>query len=163
ASADLKISYRKRGDKIGLRLGGTARVDNLLVNEAGSKERLLAWKSVTATGLSLDLEPNRLNVEEARVRGLDAKIVVFNDRSTNIGKALVVQEADARANKATVKTADTEVLFPVAVRRVRIEDGDVDFADLSLALPFGTRVKQLAGLIEGISTDRQSRATLKVE
>jgi hypothetical protein len=163
AFADVKVSYRRQGDKLGLRLGGTVRLDNLLVNEASSGERLVAWKSLSASGLSLGFEPNLLRIGEARVQGLDAKVVVFQDRSTNLARAMVVQEADASANKAQVKTADTEVLFPIAVDRVRLENGDVDFADLSLVLPFGTKVNQLAGLIEGISNDRQSRATLKVE
>ncbi|MGH8765501.1 MAG: DUF748 domain-containing protein [Burkholderiales bacterium] len=163
ASADVKLSYRKRGDKHSLHLGGSARVDNFLLNYAASNERLIAWKAVTATGLSLGLQPNQLKVEEARVLGLDAKIVVYKDRSTNIAKAVIVQQANAGAGKAELKTADTEALFPVTVARVRIEGGDVDFADLSLVLPFGTRVNQLAGVMEGISTNRQSRATLKVE
>ena len=36
-------------------------------------------------------------------------------------------------------------------------------ADLSLVLPFGAKVHQMAGLVEGVSTDRASRASVKLE
>jgi hypothetical protein len=168
AFADLKISYRQqKGGKPGLRLGGTARIDNFLVNEADGGERLLAWKSIHASGLSLGLAPDQLKVEEARVDGLGAKIVVYKDRSTNLAKAIILKPAEeataAAPAQAAVTTADTEALFPVTVDRVRLNGGIVDFADLSLVLPFGTKVHELGGLVEHISTDRASRATVKLE
>jgi hypothetical protein len=163
ASADVKASYRKADGKHGLKLGGTLRMDNLLVNEKDTGERLLAWKALTASGLSLGLAPDHLRIAEARLVGVGAKIVVFKDRSTNLTKALVVESADASGKKVAVATRDTEVLFPVVVERVRFDGGIVDFADLSLVLPFGTKVHQLQGVIEGVSTDRKSRATLKLE
>ena len=163
ASADIKASYRQASGKHGLKLGGTLRVDNLLVNEKDTGERLLAWKALTATGLSLGLGPDQLRIADARLQGLGAKIVVFKDRSTNLTKALIVESTDASGKKLAVAMGDTKVLFPVAIERVRFDGGNVDFADLSLVLPFGTKVQQLAGVVEGISTDRNSRATLKFE
>jgi len=162
-SADVKAAYRLSAGKHGLRLGGTLRVDNFLANEAESGERLLAWKSLAARGLSLGLEPDQLKIEEATLEGLGAKIVVFQDRSTNLGKAVVVQAADEAAHTAKVTVADTKPLFPVTIARVRMKNGIVDFADQSLVLPFGAKVEQAAGLVEGISTDRASRAAVKLE
>jgi hypothetical protein len=163
ASADVKASYRQADGRHGLKLGGTLRLDNLLVNEKDSGERLLAWKTLTASGLSLGLAPDHLRIAEARLTGVGAKIVVFKDRSTNLMKALVVESTDAAGKKVEVRTGDTRALFPVVVERVRFDGGNVDFADLSLVLPFGTKVHQLQGVIEGVSTDRASRATLKLE
>ncbi|HEY6967398.1 MAG TPA: DUF748 domain-containing protein, partial [Burkholderiales bacterium] len=163
ASADVKVAYRQSGGQRSLRLGGTLRVDNVLVNEAVSGERLLAWKSLSAKGLALGLAPDRLRIEEARLDGLGAKIVVFKDRSTNLTNALIVAPADAGAGQAAVTTGDTEALFPVTIDRVRIADGAADFADLSLVFPFGAKVQKLSGLVDGISTDRASRASLKLE
>jgi Domain of Unknown Function (DUF748) len=162
-SANLKGSYRKGAGKLGLRLGGTLRVDNLLVNEAGSGERLLAWKSLSASGLSLGLEPDQLKIEEAKLDGLGAKLVVFADRSVNMMKALILKPGDDTATQPAATLADTKPLFPVTIDRVRFENGVVDFADLSLVLPFGAKVHQMTGLVEGVSTDRASRASVKLE
>ena len=162
-SADLKAAYRKGAGKAGLRLGGTLRADNVLVNDALSGERLLGWKALTASGLSLGLAPDQLKIEEARLDGLSATIVVFKDRSVNLFNALILEPKDASTNKPAVTTGDTQVLFPVALERLRVLDGAVDFSDQSLVLPFGAKVRQVVGLVEGISSDRASRASLKVE
>jgi hypothetical protein len=162
-SADLKAVYRLRAGKHGLRLGGSLRLDNFLANEAEGGERLLAWKTLSASGLSLGLEPDQLKVEEATLEGLGAKVVVFQDRSTNLGKAMILQAADEAANTAKLTYADTKPLFPLTIDRVRVRGGVVDFADQSLVLPFGAKVQQMDGLVEGISTDRASRAQVKLE
>jgi len=161
-SADVRVSYRRRDGKHGLRLAGTLRVDDFLANEAQSGERLLAWKSLSATGLSLGFQPDQLKIEEAKVEGLGAKIVVFQDRSVNLLKAVTLRTDDA-TGKATATIGDAKPLFPVTIDRVRFADGIVDFTDQSLVLPFGAKVHQANGLLEGVSTDRASRATVRLE
>jgi hypothetical protein len=44
---------------------------------------------------------------------------------------------------------------------VRLRGGEVDFADLSLVLPFSTTVKELDGTVIGLSNDRSRRADIK--
>jgi outer membrane protein OmpA-like peptidoglycan-associated protein len=54
-------------------------------------------------------------------------------------------------------------LFPVSIERVRVEKGVVDFADLSLVLPFATRVTDVNGGAAGISSNPESRASVMLE
>ena len=53
--------------------------------------------------------------------------------------------------------------FPVRVKRIRIDDGEVDFADLSLVLPFATRVHALGGDVTGLAPGQEARAALDLE
>ena len=53
--------------------------------------------------------------------------------------------------------------FPVVVERVRIEEGSMHFADLSLVLPFATRVHGLNGVVVGLGSDPGTRATMKLD
>jgi len=77
--------------------------------------------------------------------------------------------APAPAPAAPSATAVTPVAgeaapaFPVAIRRVRIDESSMHFADLSLVLPFGTRVHALTGVVEGLGSDPASRATVKLD
>ncbi len=186
-SANMKVDYRARQTAPELRVAGPASVDNLLLNEAGSTERLLAWKSLSARGLNLSLAPDRLTMDEVLIAGLGAKVVISKDRSFNLAAAFAppgtaaavdakAQEpvakpapaasADQKAREPAAKpapVADVEPAFPIVVDRIRIEKGVVDFADLSLVLPFGAKVHELDGLISGISTDRASRTTVQLE
>ncbi|MEK6594484.1 MAG: DUF748 domain-containing protein [Pseudomonadota bacterium] len=171
-SANVKVDYRATKGRAELRAAGPASIDNLLLNEAGSGERMLAWKTMATGNLNLSLAPDRLTIDEVRIAGLGATIVIFKDRSVNLAKALAPSEAvagaDAKAREAAAKpapaaTADAEPVFPIVVDLVRIEKGAVDFADLSLVLPFGAKVQDLEGMVSGISTDRASRASVKLE
>jgi len=49
------------------------------------------------------------------------------------------------------------------IDRVRVENGELDFADLSLALPFGTRIHGFKGAFNGISTQPGTTAQLELD
>ena len=51
----------------------------------------------------------------------------------------------------------------MTVERVRIERAKVDFADLSLVIPFAARVHELSGAVTGISSAPDNRTRLKLE
>jgi hypothetical protein len=51
----------------------------------------------------------------------------------------------------------------VVVERLRIDDGSMTFADLSLVLPFATRVHALNGAVVGLGSDPGTRATVKLD
>jgi hypothetical protein len=51
----------------------------------------------------------------------------------------------------------------VVVERVRLDQSSLSFADLSLVLPFATRVHGLNGVVVGLGSDPGTRATLKLD
>jgi hypothetical protein len=168
-SADVKAQYRSSKGRRELRASGQARLDNLRIDEAKGGERLVGWKSLAVNGIRLSLAPDELTVEEARVAGLDAKVVVFKDRTVNLIQAVSRDGAAAAAPEqpkpepAREAAAEAEPAFPVTVGRVAFEGGTVDFADLSLVLPFSAKIRELAGAVQGISTDRNSQASVRLE
>lgn len=175
-STTAKLDYRAGASGPELRVTGAAALDNLLVNENG--ERLLSWRSFAADGVDFSLEPDRLRVKEARLLEPGAKIVIFKDRSLNLAQALkpkaatVPESPTAGATRAESPKADGQsvgapatpaTLFDVAVERVRVENGIVDFSDLSLVLPFAAKIEEFQGTATGISSDPASGAAVKLE
>jgi hypothetical protein len=162
-SGAARIAYR--ADKGGpqLKVTGAVAMGNLLLNEADTGERFLAWKSLSANGVDFRLGPDRLAIEEVRLVQPGAKIVIFEDRSVNLAKVVKREEAPPAEAAAPAQGGAGAAPFPVSVERVRVENGTVDFADLSLVLPFATRVKELNGAATGIASDPASRASLKFE
>ncbi|MGA7984060.1 MAG: DUF748 domain-containing protein, partial [Burkholderiales bacterium] len=155
ASAALKYQAKKSGPT--LRAEGTLDVAGLEIDEAQGGDRFLSWKSLSASGVRFGLAPDRLTISEIRLRQPGAKITVFKDRSVNLAKAFKTQDTPADAAPAAGGG------FPVSVERVRVENGTVDFADLSLVLPFAARVRELGGVVTGISSDAASHAQMKLE
>lgn len=161
--ADAALDYRRGANgKPVLAVTGSAGVDGLLLTEAATGERFLAWRKLLATGIDLGLGPDRLSVRELRLTEPGAKFVVLEDRSTNLAQVLrasppAVPAADVPEQAAAPQAA---AAFPVTVERVRVENATVDFSDHSLVLPFAARIVQLNGSARGISPGAESRATL---
>ena len=152
-SANTHLLYATDGTEPALTVEGEAKIGKLLLREDDTGDRFLAWKELAASGLDFGLNPDRLTVKEVRLREPGAKIIIFKDKSVNLAKILRQKNED---------DADTPP-FPVAVERVRLDNGVVDFADFSLVLPFATRIEQCKGTAISISTKPASRASLKFE
>jgi hypothetical protein len=164
-------SVRFGGDAGALRADGTFRVADFLVNEAWSGDRFLAWKQLRADRVELDLASRRLIIREVTTQEPGAKIVISKERDVNLARVLkpdgddrdAGEESPARQreNKAHDAMGEDPAGFEFRVERVRLRNGNVDFADLSLVLPFSTKVTEIDGTIVGISNDASRRADVK--
>ncbi len=139
---------------------GGFKVDNLRVTETGGKETLVGWKAVQTDQLALQLEPNRLEIGDLRVVQPNGKFVIEKDRSLNVARVIKSDPAAKQPEKAPAASADP---FPIRVRRILVSDGKVDFADLSLITPFGTKIHELKGVVAGVSSAKNVRAQIKLD
>ncbi len=162
-SASAQVRH-EGGEAGAMEADGTVRITDLLMNEARSGDRFLAWKQLDADRVAFDLGARQLDVEEVTVRDPRAKIVISEDRSVNI--AQVVKRDDKAAAGATADraaAAQDAPDFAFSVGRVRLLQGEVDYADLSLVLPFSTKVTALNGTMVGISSDPSRRAAVEAD
>ncbi|MDD5203909.1 MAG: DUF748 domain-containing protein, partial [Desulfobacterales bacterium] len=140
---------------------GGFKVEKLRVTETSGDETLVGWKSVMSEQLKLQLEPDGIDVGDVNVSQPSGKIIIEKDTTLNLAKVI---KTDAEPKREEVRTpASTAVPFPYRVRRVLISGGRVDFADLSLPIPFGTRIHELKGSLAGISSTRNGRAQVKLD
>jgi hypothetical protein len=137
---------------------GGFRVDNLRLIEPGAKETLVGWKAVQTDQLKLQLDPNGLEIGDLRVVQPAGKFIIEKD-----GRSIWPMSsspAPSRNNPPRPVAADP---FPYRVRRVLVSDGRVDFADLSLITPFGTKIHELKGNVAGVSSAKNARAQVKLD
>lgn len=153
--ADGRLSTQGRAiyNEKGPNVKGEFAVRDLRLMEPGSIKPLLAWK--TFGSRDLRLTRNELNLGELRLNGLDTQLLIDKDKNINFKKVMKpsgadqpVEPAPAVASKDAVRPAPT---FIVNVDRLRFNNGEMDFADESLILPFGTRIHELKGSIAGLS------------
>jgi len=162
-SADVHLLRTKNEQQqTALTLDGDASITDLFLKEDDTGDRLLAWKEATVSGLALSLNPDRLTIREVRMLEPGTKIIIFKDKSLNLAK-LRKQNTQQQPKPAGQSDKEDQKPFPVAVDRVRLENGVVDFADFSLVLPFATRIHQCRGSASGISSEPASRTALKFE
>jgi len=172
-STAVKIALRTGKDSPDLQVAGGLEIGGLLLNESGSGERLIAWKSLATKGIDFKLKPLKLAVREVRLTEPGAKVVIFKDRSLNLAKALSPPVGKEDENSARVAPKATAAPAPsspppsapapdISVESIVVEKGEVDFADLSLVLPFAAKVEDLRGSFAGISSDPARRTGVKL-
>src|SRR5439155_15202241 len=164
-----RLTYRAGADGPAVTYTGAADIDRLVVMEAGITEPVLAWKSLHAETVRFGLGPDRLEIDEVRLTELDGRLVIFKDKTVNVAQLMKpagTPPTAAPAPSALPTTAagrEPSPAFPVTVRRVRLDNSSMNYADLSLVLPFATRIHALNGVVAGLGSDVNSRATVKLD
>ncbi len=162
-SSGVALDYATNGSVPKLRVRGDLSLNDLLIREKITGDRFLAWKALDAKGVALQVEPGELTIDEVRLAGPGAKIVIFEDRTVNLARVFT-DVADTDPTPPAEAASDNSAAgFPVRVKRIRIDDGEVDFADLSLVLPFATQVHALGGDVTGLAPGQEARAALDLE
>jgi hypothetical protein len=173
-SASARVGYQARGEGPALRASGAVTIADVLVNESDTGDRFLSWKTLSTDDLTLTLAPDRLRIKEIRVSEPGAKVLIAKDRSLNLVHVLRTEAGrtapgatsddprDVAAAAPSPKGPDANRQpFDARVARVSVRNGTVDFADLSLVLPFSTRVTRFGGTAVGISTERTGRTEVR--
>lgn len=146
--------------------GGFA-VDQLLLEEITPSRPFLAWDTVRSGDLSLTIEPNRLDIGEVQIDKPAGRLIIAADQSINLTDVLKKRPSDDAQAPTAAAAADPAAPFadpfPVTVARIRVADGQLEFADLSLRPQFGTRMHALKGVITGLGTDVNRSAKLQLD
>jgi len=148
-SAAGHASYGAQGAKF----SGNFALSDLRLVEADTGNLFLGLKSLSSR--AFDVTPSELDINELVINGLDATLIINKDKSLSFNKLLLPV---ASTGQQTIKSAP----FGVNIDRLRLVASQMEYADYSLALPFGTRIHDLKGIINGLSTrsDAQGQLTL---
>ncbi len=164
---------RLRWQANGWRYDGALDLGPLLVDEMADGDRFLSWQRLHTP--LLNVTPKGLHIAELNADGLGSKLTIFKDKTLNVAKvmktppapAAVPAPAPASASasaSAPVRASDaTAPPFGVDIERIRIQPGTLDFADLSLALPFGTRIHDLSAQLVGLKNSGDVPARLELD
>ncbi len=137
------------------RSSGFAAVDHKLGTE------LLAWKTLVLEGLEYDALPGRIALRNVNATQPYVRMVVAPDQTTNFQATQVPPDSVPAAFRPAAGAApDT---MPVRIGRVKVVDGSMYFADLSLTPSFATGVQQMNGEITGLSSAQAASAEIRIE
>ncbi len=174
-AANLTLASGRFGSKGHLKIGdktqyqGGFQIGNLMVKESRTGDRFLAWRNLSTA--SLRASPDGLHIGDLKVDGLGAKLIIHKDKSTNIQAMMKsppttpapAKPATAPTLKAENRPAPARPGFRLGIERIHIVGSEMDYADESLALPFGTRIHGLKGYINGISNSSGAPAQIELD
>jgi outer membrane protein OmpA-like peptidoglycan-associated protein len=131
---------------------GNVSLQDLLLNEADTGNIFLGCKSLSSSSFAATAE--KLDIDELILNGLDTKLIINKDKSLSF-KSILRKSATAAAAPANT--------FAINIDRLRLARGEMDFADYSLSMPFGTRIHDLKGIITGLSTKPDAVGQLLID
>ncbi len=134
---------------------GMLTVNNLRLTEDGTKADFMVWKSLTAR--KIEATPAALQIGDLALVGLDTQLIIAKDKTINLSRVVrprpVAVATAAPAPSAAIATSPASAPpYRLDIDRLRIAGSEMEFADYSLALPFGTRIHHLHGTVNGLSS-----------
>lgn len=143
---------------------GSVAVAGLRLNETGSAKPFLQFNRLSTA--SLAASQKGVNIQRLTLDGLDTALLIARDKSSNISRILKTR-GPAAPPSATPAPAASSVpaadQFQVNIERFNLVNGELDFADESLFIPFGTRIHGLQGVVNGLSTRPGARGELALK
>ncbi len=174
-TASLAGTLRAGGKEAKLAYSGNAAVDNLVLDDQ-SGVRLFGWKSLATDALKASLSPDRVDIDELRLTAPAGRLAIAKDGSSNLSRAFdkagsandkppsANAQGAPRAAQADAASAPAgQSAVAVAVRRVRVAQGALDFSDDSLSPGFVAKIVDLAGTANGLSSEREARSQFAFE
>lgn len=139
-------------------------LSKLRLTESGFKNTLLGWQSLKTDQLKFRLEPNRLDIKDLVLDRPVGQLIIAEDGSVNLAQVVKKESkaAAAPAGAAPPKAAGGSD-FLVGIQKLRVEKGNLDYADLSLTPQFGTKIHELGGVVIGMSSAPDSRAQVQLD
>jgi hypothetical protein len=152
--------------------------DDLRIHDDLKDQDFFGYRRLSILKAEAKSNPPAARVNEIALDGIYARIAIAADQSFNVtdvfAPAIARADSLARANAGASgadSTGTVVVSVPaaektppdVAIGRVRIDGGEIDFSDLSLPLPFATRVHHVAGEITALAPDNAAGSKLLIE
>ncbi|WP_310601024.1 DUF748 domain-containing protein [Desulfobulbus sp.] len=149
---------------------GSFALEKLRLVDAATDKPYLGWDALKVPKCRLTLEPTRLEAQEITVVKPVSAIIVNKDKTLNLAQVIKEQpgqpgpssQQPRPASKKADSTPEKDGLS-YRIDRVRIESGDLVFADLSLLPQFKTRIHDLGGTVVGLASAKEKQAKVQLE
>jgi hypothetical protein len=174
--ADMKIKYGAA--KPILAVKGAVSVTGLHTVDNTLQDDFINWDSLNIKNFSYQQQPARLEIDRVIARKLYSRTIIEADSTLNVQRVLGTAKPAGKAGPATKQAAPamaaTAAPAPtaapargpsmyMAVHKVEISDGTMNFSDLSINPNFSAGIQKLNGSVSGLSSRPDSRATVDLK
>lgn len=120
---------------------------------------LLGWRRLDVAGLAFDLSERCISLDSVDLVAPNLRFARLADGSTNLAG---IGPVNAALEDAAEANAVEPQLWQWRVGRFDLRDGDLDFIDETLVIPFATTVEDLAGSVEDLASSVEQEARLEL-
>ena len=140
------------------------------------------WDALNVDGIKLDMQPDKLRVDQVKITGLETSLIVGPDRranlqtilrdkigATNATTSIAVEAAPSSSALAASAPATTttppakKIPFDVALGALVLENAAIHYSDQSIEPHCSFDIQEFGGTVTGLSSDEQARATVDMK
>jgi uncharacterized protein involved in outer membrane biogenesis len=143
---------------------GGLSLNKFSLSKPKTKGTYLGFDAVKIPKLTLKMQPNRLEIPEIIVARPVGELIIEEDKTINLAKVVKDQGSEKKVvtpSKPKAKKGDDD--FSYRIGRVRVQNGNILFADFSLTPKFKTRIHDLKGTIGGLASDKNALANMQLD
>jgi uncharacterized protein involved in outer membrane biogenesis len=149
---------------------GDVKIGNLAAVDKQSGNDFVRWKSLSAGGMDMRLEPFALTVDKLAVANFFSRVIIDSSGRINLqdivrdpvagqkNQADTNANASARANTAAALTA----MPPISIGKLTLQGGNVRFTDNFIRPNYTAMLSKFGGVVSGLSSDPSSRANVEL-
>lgn len=134
---------------------------NVGIVHAGTEQKLFTVDALDSSGINLALEPLDIKVSEIRLSSPYANVHINEQQNLNLIEVFRTSENGPSQDEGDDTSGQTPM--ELAVERVDVEQGKMDFTDLSLTPQFSTYIHELNGTLSGLNSDPDRYTSLKLD
>lgn len=144
---------------------GDVQVESLLVKDNLHQTTLLKWQQMAVSQLALNTLNQQVAIKSIHFSQPFSRIVIAEDKSTNIQDLLIAQPAASQPSPSESLTDNVGNKPPleISINTIRFNDGSTFFADNSLTPNFAASIEQLEGSIDKLSSTSKHPAKIDIK
>jgi hypothetical protein len=159
-----------------VQFAGELSLTNLATTDQVLFKDLVKWEGLQVSGIDFDLQPNQLQVQEVKLRGLQTSVIIGPDQRLNLKTILPEQATNAPSPAAATAAAGPAAAvpaatasspgtnaFPMQMNALLLENVALHFIDESIEPHCTFDVQELSGAVRGLSSDQASTATVDLQ
>ena len=140
---------------------GSINISKLAFVDPESSKPFLQWNDFAVNGLSLNVEPTTVKIQEIALIKPGVLLAIAQDGSSNMTRLLSppgqTEELPKEEEAAVVEEEPSQPL-PVQIDTVRIDNLQLQLADRSITPNVGTKIEEFSGTIKGLSSEQLAKA-----
>jgi outer membrane protein OmpA-like peptidoglycan-associated protein len=165
-----RILYKGKEGQPQIRYQGELRLDDLEIRDNVKAEDFITKEQFKASGIVLDIHPNKLNVKDVVVDKLHASVTIDQNGTVNVIQAFtpIPDKGEKEKEDLIERLVNFLILqikgpIPIKIDMARLKDLSVDLIDGSITPSYNTHLEISEGTMKGLSSDPSARADFKIE
>ncbi len=147
-----------------VQFAGDIAVKNVLLTTDNVREELLAMSVLSLKGLNVDTKKEAILIQQFFLNKPKLWVKLDESGHLNFEKVLVAQQAASSvSNSSKAGQSDSNSSATIKVSQLKLKEAELNYQDNSVDPYFAIGITEFSGVVNGLSTSKNSKADLKLK